>query len=343
MENVNKKKRTMYRRQKKQLLLFNTIVSIVLAVSIVFSCALGVLAYMTGNMRRGLISGNHEDLGINSEVSNKLPKDIINIALFGLDSRSTETTNLTTALSGRSDTTIIMSINTIDNTIKMTSILRDSWVPINDGKKHNGYYKINSSYSFGGAQLAIRTLNQNFHLNITDYVSVNMHQMCNIIDILGGVNIVITEMELKKINEFSDDDYDGFHTDPVPHAGLVHLNGIQALSYSRIRDDSEEIRVLRQQKVLSCLLEKAKNLPVAEYPSVLRQILSTVETSMSYDDIFKFSPLLSVSELHLQSTTIPGEEVVAQGGIFSDTRGGWVWKYDLDKAKDYIHEWIYGV
>lgn len=338
---TNNHNKSTYRRQKKQLLLFNTLVSIVLAVSIVFAGALGVLAYMTGNMRKGLISQDHGDLGISSEISNKLPKEIVNIALFGLDSNARETTNLTHALTGRSDTIIIVSINTIENTIKLTSILRDSWVKIDGSSKFNGYNKINAAYSYGGAELAIKTLNQTFNLNITDYIAVNFHQTALVFEALGGVDIEITEMERRRINEMSNEE--GFTCELLPKTGLVHLNGIQALAYSRIRDDSDEIRVLRQQKVLSCLFEKAKQLAPSEYPSKLRKILSTVETSMSYDELISFAPLLAISDLHLESTSVPGKEVVGKGGIFSDTRGGWVWKFDYDEAKEYIYKWIYGI
>lgn len=343
MEQKNKKAK--YRKAKNNLVLFNSLVSVLLAISLLIAAAFSIVVYTVGDMKKGHIAQDHDSLGIHSGVSSTLPKDIINIALFGIDTRSSKAVNRTEALTGRSDTIIILSINTNNNTIKLTSILRDSWVPINgkisNGKTYNAKNKINAAYGLGGPELAIKTLNQNFHLNITDYVSVSMHQMKNVIDILGGVDIRITEMERRRINELSNDE--GFKAELVKNTGLVHLNGTQALSYSRIRDDSEELRVRRQQKVLSCLLEKAKNLAVADYPSVLREILSTVETSMSFDEIFEFSPLLSVSELHLESTTIPGKEVVAQGGIFSDTRGGWVWKYDLEEAKKYIYQWIYGI
>ncbi|MBQ1183278.1 MAG: hypothetical protein IIX60_02380, partial [Clostridia bacterium] len=106
------KTKSQYRKHKKQLLMFNTLVSIVLAVSIVFAGALGAVAYVTSDMRLVELSTDHEDLGIDKTVTNKLPKEIINIALFGIDSRSNKTTNLTKALSGRSDTIIILSINT---------------------------------------------------------------------------------------------------------------------------------------------------------------------------------------------------------------------------------------
>lgn len=329
-----------YRRHKKQLLIFNTIVSIVLAVCVFTSGALGLVAYTISNMRHTDVDKNN--VGISDEAK-ELPKEIVNIALFGIDSRSTQVENLTQALSGRSDTMIILSINTIDGTIKMTSILRDSWVPMLNRSGKQTYNKINASYSFGGAENAIRTLNTNFGLNITDYVSVNMHQMERIIDILDGdgLEVNITPMEMRRINELSDNN-EGFNSEPLTHSGWVKLNPVQAVCYSRIRDDSEETRVLRQQKILGLLLENAKLLNPSDYPAVLNKLLAFVETSMSFEDIFKFSPLLSNSSLHLQSSSVPGKEVVAKGGIFEDTRHAWVWKYDLDEAKKHIHNWIYG-
>ena len=104
----------------------------------------------------------------------------------------------------------------------MTSILRDSWVPMLNRSGKQTYNKINASYSFGGAENAIRTLNTNFGLNITDYVSVNMHQMERIIDILDGdgLEVNITPMEMRRINELSDNN-EGFNSEPLTHSGWV--------------------------------------------------------------------------------------------------------------------------
>ncbi len=335
-----KQRKAAYRKNKRLLNLANIILSILLAVSVFATGVFGLAIYLTGDMKQGLISDDHEALGVTSDAAN-LPKNIVNIALFGLDSRSKDATNREDALTGRSDTTIIVSINTVDNTIKLTSVLRDSWVPISNGKGGVTYNKINAAYSIGGAQRAIHTLNSNYGLNISDYVSISLYQLWNVIDIMGGIDIEITEFERKKINYYGKQE--GFNITPVTNSGFVHLDGGQAMCYARIRNDSEEIRVLRQQKVISALFEKAKSLPATSYPSILREVLSNVETSLSFDEIFSYAPLLAISDLHIQSTSVPGDEVVAKGGIFEDTNGGWVWKYDLDEAKKYIINWIYGI
>ncbi len=339
--NHQRSKKAAYRHDKKLLILFNTVISIVLAVSLFATTALGLAAYMLGDSRQGIISKEHEDLGIDTDEVKNLPKEIINIALFGLDTRDKNATNRDEALSGRSDTIIIVSVNTIDNTIKLTSILRDSWVPMKTKRGSTTTAKINAAYSIGGAQNALHCLNSNFKLNIEDYVSVSLYQLWNVIDIMGGVDIEITEWERKQVNYFGKEE--NFNVDTIEQAGLVHMDGGQAMVYARIRTDSEEIRVLRQQKVLSALFEKLKAMPVTSYPNLLREVLSNVETSMSFDDIIAYSPMLANADLHLQSTAIPGKEVVAKGGIFDDTNGGWVWKYDLTEAKNYIYKWIYGI
>lgn len=328
------------KRIKRNIKIFNIITSTVLVLSIIFTGVLGAIAYYTGDMKIGELSDDHDDIGISTEAA-QLPKGIINIALFGIDSRSRDAENRTTALAGRSDTIIVLSLNTYDNTIKMTSILRDSWVHIDGGKKYNSYNKINAAYSIGGPQLAVKTINTLFGLNITDYVSISLYQLWAVIDIMGGIDINITEAERKELNRLSS--HEGFNVDKLYETGLVHLNGGQAMIYSRIRKiDSEGNRALRQQKVLNCLFEKVKTLKTTQYPALLKSVLAYVETSLSYDEIFNFSPMLTKGSIKLQSTSIPGNEVVAVGGVFDDTRGGWVWKYDMDEAKEYIHKWIYG-
>jgi LCP family protein required for cell wall assembly len=297
---------------------------------------MGALLYYTGDMNIGSL--NSENLGISNEAAN-LPKGIINIALFGIDSRSRDAHNRTESLSGLSDTIIILSINTISGSVKLTSLLRDSWVYIDGGKKFKGYDKLNAAYSHGGPELAIKTINTHFGLNVSNYVALSLLQLQRVIDIMGGIDIHITEAERVALNGLANSE--GYNVKPLYKTGLVHLDGGQAMMYSRIRKiDSEGHRVLRQQKVLNCLFEKAKQLPVSQYPGLLKQILQYVETSLSYDEIWSLSPMLS-KDIKLQNKSIPGDEIIAEGGVFEDTRGGWVWKYDLNEAKNYIIDWIY--
>lgn len=325
------------KRLKTRIAILNIFISTVLIFSLLSTGALSAYAYYFGDMKQGYLPDNHEDLGINPEIIPDLPEGITNIALFGIDSRSKVTQTNGKAVVGRSDSIIILTVNTNDNTIKLTSILRDSWVPI-DGHDHN---KINAAYAYGGAPLAVKTLNQLFGLNITDYVSVTLHQLWKVIDYMGGIDIHITEAERKALNGLSNSE--GFGVNQLEKSGYVHLDGGQAMTYSRIRKiDGEDFRALRQQKVLNCLFKKAKEMPATKYPGLLKQMLAHVETSLSFNEIISYAPMLANNPT-LTTLSIPGDQVVAKGGVFEDTGKKWVWKYDMDKAKRYLYRWIYNI
>ena len=326
------------------LVIFNVVTSLILAASILATGVLGFCIYIFGDMRYNIefpSPENHEELGIDPEIVEKLPSGIVNIALFGIDSRSIAADNSKT-IKGRSDSIIVFSINYDKKTVKMTSILRDSWVPMEyKGTIRND--KINHAYAYGGPTLSVKTINQNFGLDITEYASVSMFQLASVIDDIGGIDIEITEKERQAINK-SSFLYGARKDNEIQKSGLVHMNGPQAITYARIRKiDTDMKRAQRHQTVLTAMLKKIKTLPVSDYPSLLRKILGRVETSMTYDEIFQYVPLITSGDLKIETTTVPGKDVKYKKGVFSDTRGGWVWKYDLKEATEYIHSWIYGI
>ena len=215
-----------------------------------------------GKMKQ--VSVDTSDLSINYEEIQEFEnhEEIINIALFGIDSED--------GVAGRSDAIMVATIDPIHNKLKLTSIMRDSYVNIPD----RGMDKINHAYAFGGPQLAIKTINENFGLDITDYMSVNFTSLPVIIDILGGVEINITDEEVP-------------HIPGVASAGTYTLNGDQALSYSRIRYASggDYVRTERQRTVLNALFNKASTLSVTALPGLLNEVLPHVQTSMNTSDI----------------------------------------------------------
>lgn len=210
------------------------------------------------------VSVDTSDLSINYEEIQEFEnhEEIINIALFGIDSED--------GVAGRSDAIMVATIDPIHNKLKLTSIMRDSYVNIPD----RGMDKINHAYAFGGPQLAIKTINENFGLDITDYMSVNFTSLPVIIDILGGVEINITDEEVP-------------HIPGVSSAGTYTLTGDQALSYSRIRYASggDYVRTERQRTVLNALFNKASTLSVTALPGLLNEVLPHVQTSMNTSDI----------------------------------------------------------
>lgn len=320
------------KKKKKKLIVANVLLSIVLALSTLASVFFGAVWYYMGDMEQNEITSNLSQLGIGSDVEH-LGDEIINIALFGVDARNTKSTK------GRADTIIILSVNTKEKTIKTTSILRDSYVPISGHKTQ----KINAAYALGGPVLAINTINKNFKLNITEYVTVNFSMLADVIDIMGGIDLEITEKERKQINWLIDtEDFESSYKTPhVKKSGMVHLNGKQAMHYTRIRKiDSDAVRSQRQAKVLGLLLEKVKKTSVTKYPGILKSVMKHVETSLSYSEILSYAPLVP-SLGNIESTFVPDpkQDKNVKGGTYN---GAWVYRYDIPAAADRIHEFIYG-
>ena len=290
------------------------------------------LYYLRGGLKRVKI--NKDNLGI-VETDDMIAQkhDIVNIAVFGVDSR-----NESAAIGdqGRSDSIMILSVDKTDNSIKIISILRDSKVPI------EGYepQKINAAYRYGRAPLAIKTLNQNFKLNIADYVSVDFGMMEQVIDLLGGVDIKLNQAEADLVNQYSDKimGYKGY--DAV--AGTNTLNGAQAVSFSRIREiDSDYERSGRQRAVLKALFAKLRTKPVTQYPKLIRDFMSCVETSFRYNEILSLATGVNLISAKITTYSMPdGGETGLWSGI--DETGSWVWIYDLDAAAERIHTIIYG-
>ncbi|MFY9199126.1 MAG: LCP family protein, partial [Acutalibacteraceae bacterium] len=162
---------------------------IFLILGIAYSAIFGILSGFKGEKL------NKKDLGISDSSAYK-NSDYINIAVFGLDTRSSE------SFSGRSDSIIIASVNKKNGKIKLTSILRDSYVAI-DGYPNQ---KITHAYSLGGAKLAVKTLNQNYNMNIEDYVSFNFAKLAGLIDLTGGIDIEITQAERNEMNRVGRED-----------------------------------------------------------------------------------------------------------------------------------------
>ncbi|WP_313127199.1 LCP family protein [Proteiniclasticum ruminis] len=164
---------------------------------------------------------------------------------------------------------MIVTIDRNSKKIKLSSVIRDSYVNI----PGRGMDKINHAYAFGGPELAIKTLNSNFHLNIKNYATLNFTTLPRVIEALGGVTITITDAEATQIPG-------------INAGGTYNLTGEQALTYVRIRQiDSDFARSDRQRTVVEATIKKMLNQPVTSYPRVLGRILPLVTTNMNSNDI----------------------------------------------------------
>lgn len=301
-------------------------------------CTLIILLGFIGGYVIGLINKvdkveiDTDNLGIDTEKITEEYKDaekIINVALFGIDA--------TDGSVGRSDATMVATLDPIHDKLKLTSFMRDSYVYI-DG---HGQDKLNHAYAFGGPELAIKTLNENFGLNIEDFITVNFSSLPIIIDKLDGVDIEITNEELNYINSYISDinSKDGTSSPGIYSAGVQHLNGVQALAYSRIRYTAggDYKRTERQRTVLNALFKKISSTSPASFNSLLNEILPLVQTSLSSTEILSMgTKVLSIGN-NLEQDRFPRDEY-AQGAMID---GVSYITFDIETTREQVRNYIF--
>lgn len=169
----------------------------------------------------------------------------------------------------RSDSMILISINSVSNTINMVSLSRASYVAI----PGHGNKRLNTAHAYGGAKCLVETIQQNYKIRIDRYATVDFSGFSRLIDILGGVDITMSAKEAKYIVY-------------VNAAGTYHLNGEQALSYSRLRwIDNDRTRTGRQRNVLNSLLNKFKSTSVSTLVGMLDEVLPLVTTDFTKTEL----------------------------------------------------------
>lgn len=294
------------------------------------------------------------DLEVNSElyndVSDKVSKDefedIVNIALFGSDSR-----DVNNASAGRSDCIMIASINPAKKTIKLISIPRDSYVNV----PGYGYTKMNHAYAYGymyeggeaaGEQLAIKTINSTFGLDITEYVTIDFSGLINIINSVGGIEMDITKAEMEVINQYLVDSYaiTGKKYVPMTNYGHVTLNGEQALAHSRNRYVGSDFeRANRQREVLMAMMNKLSSMNASTLMSLVSDsFLSQVKTNINVTSyIGLLTDVLSNKGSYLGNIISAQVPSADYGYDKYDDDGVYYFGFDLDLAKDDLYSYIY--
>ena len=274
---------------------------------------------------------NTENLGIAEDEFEqyKNANKITNIALFGVDSLSGE--------GGRSDSIMVATVDPVHKKLKITSIMRDSYVYI-DGY---GQDKINHAYAYGGPELAIKTINENFGLNIENYATVDFSSLPVIIDLLGGIDIEITSDEIEYINDYinSLNSLEGTSSANIYSPGVQHLDGIQALAYSRIRYTAggDYERTQRHRTVLDALFDKVLSSPVTSYPALLNDLLPYVETSLSTTEILSLATEVASIGNNLEQDRFP-RDGYAEG---ANIDGIYYLTFDVETAKQQMRDYIF--
>lgn len=308
------------------------IIAVILAVVVAFGAMMFVMA-------NGVVSKfvKAEEIEHAEGVELISDKNVRNILLIGCDKEN--------GGSSRSDSIMIASVNKATGRITLCSILRDTHLAIPGNRES----KVNAAYSWGGANLLIQTIEQNFGIKIDDYATVNFEMFTELVDGLGGVDIEVTENEADYINNRHSYGKEK-KPDTFESGESVHLNGYQTLWYSRIRKlDSDFMRTQRQRKVLSAIATKVKSQinPIGIFGliSTAGDVAPYVETTLSTTDFW--SLIFSLSGCLAKSGGDMDKLMVSQQIPFDDT-----WWYstqwdgssisiDLEQNKQMLYTLLY--
>lgn len=252
---------------------------VVLLLAIVV-CGGGLMAFAAlGSMED--VDVDKSAIAINPEVATQLD-NYTNIAVLGTDARADDEEN------ARSDAIIVASINKETNEVKMFSVFRDTLLDVGD----QGLDKITHAYSYGGAEQSLYTLNKNLDLNIDKVVVINWKTVADMIDAIGGIEIDVQESEIEEMNKYINEtarNVDG-PNDKITEPGKQTLNGVQAVTYSRIRKDAVTGDYRRNERMKIVFSETFKKLRSSGYIkmfTVARKTMPEVGTNISTMEIIK--------------------------------------------------------
>ncbi|MGI6239400.1 MAG: LCP family protein [Christensenellales bacterium] len=238
-----------------------------------------------------------------------------NILLIGIDARPGETT-------GRSDTMIIVTLDPDNNTIKLTSLMRDLYVEI-PGHKNN---RINAAYVFGGAELLMETIERNFGVHIEHYIAVNFSMLASLIDEIGGLTLTVESDYYKdRINAVIKEDNKvlgiGVNEGLLEGAGEQVMTGKQAQAYARYRygtKDGDFGRTERQREVILKIFDQLSEKTALELMTLAVNNASNVYTNLSVSQIAGFAPVM----LTMRDAQIAQLRLPVDGGYSDRTVAG---------------------
>lgn len=260
---------------------------------------------------------------------------IENILLIGLDGTNDKNPK-------RSDSMIILTIDKLNKSLKLTSLARDTLVKI----PGRGEEKLTHAYAYGKEELLIQTINENFDLDIKEYAVVNFKSFIDIVDIIGGVDIDVGEKEIDHLNEvitscygISNDDITNIEY--ITNSGKHNLNGYQALAYARIRKlDTIYKRDERQRAILTNIAHKLSNVSISKYPQIAKSILRHVKVNIPFNKIIDLAfTAHQLSNYDISQLEFPASKYREEGRI--GEKGAYVVKWDKNKNIELLHQFIY--
>lgn len=334
MHSRSRQARQKARKKKKRKMIVLVIIE-VLVLLVIAACAFAYF-YVQGQYDKiETVAFKKHEVATNPDLPSSVvesSKGYRTIMFYGVDARN----NSDLTKDANSDSAIICSINNDTKEIKLVSVLRDTMVQTTDGK----YHKLTDVYAAYGVQEALETINRNFDLNITEYVTVNWYAVAETIDLMGGLDIDISEKEAAAINQFlwETSKSTGIASDNVDvYEGVHHLNGIQCTTYARVRNVGHHdiTRAERQRKVISLMLDKAKQSSISTLNDICNSVFPNISTNLSLTEILSLAADV-------------GSYEIADQGLFPykywDQSGGHYYVYcnTLTDNVDQLHTFLFG-
>lgn len=347
----NKKPKRLKQKEKKKMSKWLKVVLILLMIIVVTAIILA--GKFVGDK---LAKINFQDLDeTNLAINNELYSDtsgltqkeydqVVNIVLLGSDSKDMEN-----QYGGNSDAIMIISINPKFKSIKLISIPRDTAAKIEGMDKR---YKINYAFALGKEQLALKTINQTFDLDLKEYVTINISAMYDIINELGGVEVSITKDEMNAINEYVDMFYEfsGKPTKKVTKAGKVTLTGEQAAAHvkeriagasSKISEHGDYGRTRRQRDILTAMLNKIMSKSAGEISNITDMVLEQVTTNINVGKYTAMLPeFIANKDAYLKNITSVMLPAVSYSSEIKEN-GAYLYVTDAKKAKKDFIKYMY--
>lgn len=254
-------------------------------------------------------------------------KDVINVLLIGADSRKGVN-------AGNTDVMMLVSLNKKTKQLKLISFLRDSYLYV-EGKKSSYCTKLNAAFSMGGAECLMQTIENNYKIDIDNYVMVNFESFTSIIDEMGGITVDVQKYE-------ADYNYKKFKIS-LPHGDNVTLNGEQALCFCRIRgcdSDGDVSRTRRQRQVIEAIIHRVNNASVSDLNKYIDILLPYVDTGYSKSQIISLGIKAITGKWYSyeqSQLTMPTAETRTSGSA-----NAWIWVVDYELAAHNLQMEIYG-
>lgn len=302
----------------------------VIGIILIIILMIGIFLYKTLDSMRV----EEDDTTQSQSVSYPTISGISHVLLVGVDSRSTDITT-------RSDAVMLLTLDTVHNNVKLTSFVRDAYVNI----PGVGYEKLTHAYAYGGAPLLLQTVENNFHLEVDKYIVSNFQSFIKLVDLLGGVEASLEQVDLREFNRVAEENYRKFYENNdtefsrIDSPGIYTLNGYQTLAYVRMRKtDSVFAREERQRKVVESVFKKVAQMPFTSYSRLLKEVLPYITTNMNPIDLVKLGfTALQIGTSDVRQLEFPDPDQ----SIGSTLPGkGWVLQWDEEAGREALHAFL---